>query len=119
MCLVPKLNAVLNTKGRQNVEKLCACQSTLNYGKLVQIQTWEIKLLDDESKILGMTLCDAMMDLKHTTNKKFNLFHSINKHFQEKCHILTVLKSAKSLVLQCACNDCSNAPISPMATCPK
>jgi len=43
-----------------------------------------------------MTLHDAMMDLSHPTNKKFNLFYSIDKHFQDKCHKLMVLKSAES-----------------------
>jgi len=43
-----------------------------------------------------MTLCDAMMDLCHLTNNKFNLFHSISKHFRDKCHVLTVLQSAES-----------------------
>jgi len=36
-------------------------------------------------------------DGTQATNKKFGLFHSIDKHFREKCHVLTVLKSAKSL----------------------
>jgi len=43
-----------------------------------------------------MTLRNALMDLRCPTNKKFNLFHTINKHFWEKCHILMVLKSAES-----------------------
>jgi len=65
-------------------------------GKLVQIKTWEIKLLDDKSEELGgMTLRNAMMDLCHPTNKKFNLFHTIDKHFHEKCHVLTILKLAE------------------------
>jgi len=96
MRLVPEMDAVLNTKGRQNVDKLRACQNTWLSGKLIQIKTWEIELLDDESEELGMTLRDAMMDLRHPTNNKFNLFHSIDKHFRDKCHVLTVLKSAES-----------------------
>jgi len=96
MHLVPEMDAVLNTKGRQNVDKLRACQNTWSSGKLIQIKTWEIELLDDESEELGMTLRDAMMDLCHPTNDKFNLFHSIDKHFCNKCHVLTVLKSAES-----------------------
>jgi len=56
MRLVPEMDAVLNTKGQQNVDKLHACQNTLLSGKLIQIKTWEIKLLDNESKELGMTL---------------------------------------------------------------
>jgi len=63
---------------------------------LIQIKIWEIKLLDDKSNELGMTLRDAMMDLRHPMNKKFNLFHSINKHFRDKCHVLTVLMSMES-----------------------
>jgi len=95
MRLVPEMDAVLNTKGRQNVDKLRACQNMWSSGKLIQIKTWEIKLLDDESEELGMTLHDAMMDLRHPTNDKFNLFHSIDKHFRDKCHVLTVLKLAE------------------------
>jgi len=37
-----------------------------------------------------------MMDLQHPTNKKFNLFHLIDKHFRDMCHVLTVLKLAES-----------------------
>jgi len=96
MHLVPEMDAVLNTKGRHNIDKLWACQKTWLLGKLIQIKTWEIELLDDESEELGMTPCNAMMDLRHPTNKKFNLFHSIDKHLHDKCHILTVLKSAES-----------------------
>ncbi len=96
MRLVPEIDAVLNTKGRQNVEKLRSCQKTWLSGKLVQIKTWEIELLDDKSNILGMTLRDAMMDLHHPTNKKFALFHTIDKHFRDACYVLTVLKSAES-----------------------
>jgi len=44
--------------------------------ELIQIRTWEIELLDDESDILGLSLHDAMMALKHATNQKFTLFHS-------------------------------------------
>jgi len=80
------------------MDKLCTCQNTWLSGKLIQIKTWEIELLDDESEELGMTLRDTMMDLHHPMNKKVNLFHSIDKHFQEKCHVLTVLKSAESQV---------------------
>jgi len=97
MRLVPEMDVVLNTKGRQQVDKLHTCQNTWQSGKLVQIKTWEIKLLDDKSEELGgMILHDAMMDLRHPTNKKFNLFHMIDKHFRDKCHVLMVLKSAKS-----------------------
>jgi len=96
MRLVPEIDGVLNTKGRTNVEKLRSCQKTWLSGKLVQIKTWEIELLDDESEELGMTLRDAMMDLRHPTNKKFALFHTIDKHFRDTSYVLTVLKSAES-----------------------
>jgi len=81
MRLVPKMDVVLNTKGQQNVDKLCTCQNTWLSGKLIHIKTWEIELLDDGSEELGMTLWDAMIDLCHPMNKKFNLFHSVDKHF--------------------------------------
>jgi len=84
MRLVPNMDAVLSTKGRQNIDKLQACQNTWLSDKLVQIKTWEIELLNDDSKELGMTLCNAMMDLWHPMNNKFNLFHTIDKHFHKK-----------------------------------
>ncbi len=90
------METVLNTKGRQNIDKLRTCQKTWLSGKLIQIKTWEIELLDDESEELGMSLHDAMMDLRHLTNQKFNLFHSIDKHFRDASYVLMVLKSAKS-----------------------
>jgi len=65
---VPELDAVLNTKGWMNMDKLQACQNTWTSGKLVTIKAWEIKLLDDESEVLGMTLQDTMMELCHLTN---------------------------------------------------
>ncbi len=37
-----------------------------------------------------------MMTLRHPTNEKFALFHSIDRHWIEKCHVLTVLKSAEA-----------------------
>jgi len=95
MHIVLEIDMVLNTKGRQSVDKLRACQKMWLAGKLIQIKTWEIELLDDESEELGMMLRDAMMDLRHPTNQKFNLFHSIDKHFLDTCHVLTVLKSAE------------------------
>jgi len=75
MHIVLEMEMVLNTKRQQNVDKLCTCQNTWLSGKLIQIKTWEIELLDDKSDKLVMTLCDVMMDLCHPTNKKFNLFH--------------------------------------------
>jgi len=80
MRLVPELDSVLNTKDRQNVDKLQACQNTWLSRKLVQIKTWEIELLDDKSELLGLSLHDAMMTICHPTNKKFTLFHTIDKH---------------------------------------
>ena len=56
MRLVLEMDTVLNTKGCHNVDKLRACQNTWMSGKLVQIKTWEIKLLDDENEDLGMML---------------------------------------------------------------
>jgi len=56
MRIVLEMDTVLNTKGQQNMDKLCTCQNTWLSGKLIQIKTWEIELLDDESDELGMTL---------------------------------------------------------------
>jgi len=36
------------------------------------------------------------MSIPHLTNKKFTLFHSVDKSCFKACHILTVLKSAES-----------------------
>jgi len=96
MQLVPEMDAILNMKGWQNADKLRARQNTWLSGKLIQIKTWEIELLDDESEELGMTLRDAMMELRHPMNKRFNLFHSIDKHFRDQCYVLMVLKSVES-----------------------
>jgi len=38
----------------------------------------------------------AMMSLHHPTNEKFALFHTIDRHWIEKCHVLMVLKSAEA-----------------------
>jgi len=96
MHLVPEIDSVLNLKGRKNVDKLRACQNNWNQTKLTFIKTWEIELLDSHSRLLGMSLRDAMMSIHHPTNGKFALFHSIDKSWREACHILTVLKSAES-----------------------
>jgi len=96
MRLVPEMDSVLNLKGRKNVDKLRACQNNWTCTKLTFIKTWEIELLDSRSGLLGMSLRDAMMDIRHPTNDKFALFHSIDKSWRETCHILTVLKSAES-----------------------
>jgi len=96
MRLVLEIDSVLNLKGRKNVDKLRACQNNWNQTKLTFIKTWEIKLLDSQSGLLGLSLRDVMMSIRHPTNAKFALFHSIDKSWREACHILTVLKSAKS-----------------------
>jgi len=96
MRLVPEIETVLNMKGRANVERLRACQNTWNTSKLAYIKTWEIELLDHYNGDLKLSLRGAMMTIKHPTNAKFNLFHSIDRHRLEKCHMLTVLKSAES-----------------------
>jgi len=38
MQIIPEMDAVLNTKGHQNVDKLCTCQYTWLSGKLIQIK---------------------------------------------------------------------------------
>jgi len=62
----------------------------------VYIKTWEIELLNHYNLHLQMNLCTAMMSLRHLTNEKFTLFHTIDWHWIEKCHILMVLKSAEA-----------------------
>jgi len=96
MRLVPEIDSVLSLKGRKNVNKLQACQNNWNRTKLTFIKTWEIELLDSCSGLLGMSLRDAMMSIRHPTNAKFAPFHLIDKSWREACHILTVLKSAES-----------------------
>jgi len=93
MHLVPELDTILNTKGRNNANHLCACQNTWLAQKLIFIKTWEIKLLDHYNLQVQMNLHTAMMSLCHPTNNKFALFHS---NWIEKCHILSILKSAES-----------------------
>jgi len=43
-----------------------------------------------------MNLRMAMMSIPHPSNNKFALFHTIDRHWIKKCHVLTVLKSAES-----------------------
>jgi len=64
--------------------------------QLIYIKTWEIKLLDHYNLHVQMNLCTVMMSLEHPTNNKFALFHSIDQHWIEKCHVLMVLKSTES-----------------------
>jgi len=96
MRLVPELDSILNTKGRNNAERLWACQNTWQADKVKIIKTWEIKLLNHYNLHIKMSLQMAMMSLWHPTNNKFNLFHSIDRHWIKKCHVLMVLKSAES-----------------------
>jgi len=96
MRLVPEIDSILNTKGRSNAERLRACQNTWNAEKLAYIKTWEIELLDHYNLHLQMNLRTAMMTLRHPTNEKFALFHSIDRHWIKKCHVLMVLKSAEA-----------------------
>jgi len=65
--------------------------------KLVTLKTWEIKLLDNTNKYMGVSLRDTMMSLKHPANPRFSLFHSIDKHWKDNCYLVTCLKSADSL----------------------
>jgi len=96
MCLVPEIDTILNTKGRKNAEKLQACQNTWNTLKYTIIKTWEFELLDHFHTGVNHSLQDAIMSIPHPTNKKFTLYHSVDKSRFEQCHILTVLKSAES-----------------------
>jgi len=98
MWLVLEIDLVLNLKGRKNIEKFCTCQNTWYHTKLTFIKTWEIDILDSRSRILGLLLPDAMMSIRHSTNGKFALCHSIDKLWHETCYVLTVLKLAKSYV---------------------
>jgi len=96
MQLVPEIETILNTKGRDNADWLQACQNTWLAEKLIYIKTWEIELLDHYSLHVQMNLHTVMMSLKHPTNNKFALFHTIDWHWIKKCHVLTVLKSAET-----------------------
>jgi len=57
---------------------------------------WEFKLLDHFHAGINLSLHQAIMSIPHLTNKKFTLFHLIDKSRFETCHVLTVLKSAES-----------------------
>jgi len=96
MCLVPEIDTILNTKGQKNVEKLQACQNAWNTLKYMVIKTWEFKLLDHFHTGINLSWRDAIMSIPHPTNKKFTLYHLVDKSCFEQCHILTVLKSAES-----------------------
>jgi len=96
MRLVPEIDTILNTKGRANADRLRVCQNTWLAEKLAYIKTWEIELLDHYNRHIQMNLQMAMMSIPHPTNNKFALFHTIDRHWIEKCHVLMVLKSAES-----------------------
>ncbi len=96
MRLILEIDTILNTKGRANAEPLRACQNTWLAEKLACIKTWEIELLDHYNRHVQMNLRMAMMSIPHPTNNKFALFHTIDQHWIEKCHVLTVLKLAES-----------------------
>jgi len=69
MQLVSEIDTIFNTKAWKNTEKLWACQNS-----------WNTRLLCPSS----------------TPSINFTLFHSIDKCQFKICHILTVLKLAKS-----------------------
>jgi len=96
MRLVPEIDTILNTKGRKNAEKLQACQNAWVTLKYTVIKTWEFELLDHFHAGANLSLCNAIMSILHLMNKKFTLFHLVDKSRFEACHILTVLKSAES-----------------------
>ena len=96
MRLVPEIDTILNTKGRKNAEKLRACQNAWVTLKYTVIKTWEFELLDHFHAGANLSLREAIMSIPHPTNKKFTLFHSVDKSRFEPCHVLTVLKSAES-----------------------
>jgi len=56
MRLVPEIDSVLNTQGRQKIDKLRACQATWTTTKLITLKTWEIEFLDERNKDMGMSL---------------------------------------------------------------
>jgi len=87
---------ILNTKGCKIVEKLHACQNTWNTLKYTTIKTWEFKLLDHFHAGMNLSLHHAIMLIPYPTSKEFTLFHSMDKSQFKMCHVLTVLKSAKS-----------------------
>jgi len=97
MRLVPEIDSVLNTQGRQKIDKLRACQATWTMMKLIILKTWEIEFLDEQNQEMGMSLRDAMMSIKHPVNPCFSLFHSIDKHWKDDCYVVTCLKLADSL----------------------
>jgi len=47
--------------------------------------------------MMGVSLWDAMMAIKHLANPRFSLFHLINHHWKDDCYIITCLKSVDCL----------------------
>jgi len=69
MRLLPEIDSVLNMQDQCKIDKLWACQATCITSKLITLKTWEIEFLDKTNKIMGVSLQDAMMFLKHPTKK--------------------------------------------------
>jgi len=72
------------------MDKLWACQNPWKKAKLVYTEILEIKLLDDHSETLKMSLWYAMMMLCHPMNTKFTLFYLVD------CSQMMVCKSVES-----------------------
>jgi len=66
--------------------------------KLITLKTWEIEILDETNKTMGVSLRDVMLSLKHPANPRFSLFHSIDQHWKDYYYLGMCLKSANSLV---------------------
>jgi len=58
---------------------------------------WEIEFLDERNTAMGISLRDAMMEIKHLANPQLSLFHSIDCHWKDDSYIVTCLKSANTL----------------------
>jgi len=97
MQLVPEINTILKTKGWKNVEKLWACQNAWNTLKYTTIKILEFEMLDYFHTGINLLLCQATLLMPCPTNKKFTLFHSINKSHFKTCHSLTVLRPMLTL----------------------
>jgi len=68
MRLVPEIDSVLNTQGQCKIDKLRACQAMWTITKLIMLKTWEIEFLDECNPVMGVSLQDAMMAIKHPAN---------------------------------------------------
>jgi len=60
--------------------------------KHTTIKTWEFNLLNHFHVGVNLSLCHTIMSIPHPANKKFTLFHSVDKSHFETCHILMVLE---------------------------